>query len=270
MRIPTQAKNLVAKHFAKEYAGVTPDIEQNVRNALSSEKVEERAARLERFGCGKLLEIGSGPGLLGVVWTGEYTGIEPDKTILAAGNLIAKSNHAKARYVLGVGENLPFPDNTFDLVASFQVLEHVRDTQQVLKEAVRVLKPGGMLVFEMPNYRFPWEGHYGMFWLPCFPKPLARVYLRLRNRQTAFLDSLQYTTPGMLRKLIRRLPVEAVSFGENLWSERLRQGPVFYGHTAKLKPFYSVTRKLGLISIIDWLGRKLGLYYPIQLVLRKK
>lgn len=52
--------------------------------------------------------------------------------------------------VLGVGERLPFLDDTFDVVFSVAVLEHVKDPSVCAREIVRVLKPGGVLYCEMP------------------------------------------------------------------------------------------------------------------------
>jgi SAM-dependent methyltransferase len=42
-------------------------------------------------------------------------------------------------------ERLPFPENTFDIVYSYGVMHHSPDTQQCIREAWRVLKPGGAL-----------------------------------------------------------------------------------------------------------------------------
>jgi SAM-dependent methyltransferase len=52
--------------------------------------------------------------------------------------------------VLGVGEHLPFFDNTFDAVISLAVLEHVRDPMRCANEIARVLKPFGKLLCAMP------------------------------------------------------------------------------------------------------------------------
>ncbi len=52
--------------------------------------------------------------------------------------------------VLAVGERLPFADETFDVVASFAVLEHVRDPFVCAAEITRVLKPGGLLYCQVP------------------------------------------------------------------------------------------------------------------------
>ncbi|MDR6374608.1 class I SAM-dependent methyltransferase [Paraburkholderia caledonica] len=52
--------------------------------------------------------------------------------------------------VRGVGEVLPFLDNSFDAVLSLNVLEHVKDPFSAAKELLRVLKPGGDLVVVVP------------------------------------------------------------------------------------------------------------------------
>jgi SAM-dependent methyltransferase len=68
-------------------------------------------------------------------------------------------NHAQDRY--GARENLqfrvadctnlPFPDNTFDRVVSFETLEHLAEQNQLLSEFRRVLKPDGSLVLSTPD-----------------------------------------------------------------------------------------------------------------------
>ncbi|MGO6699270.1 class I SAM-dependent methyltransferase [Rhizobium ruizarguesonis] len=52
--------------------------------------------------------------------------------------------------VLGVGEELPFKDGTFDAVISIAVLEHVKDPFRCAREIIRVLKPGGDLYCAVP------------------------------------------------------------------------------------------------------------------------
>ena len=69
----------------------------------------------------------------------------------------------KSPTVCGAGETLPFPANTFDLVLSHEVLEHVQDDQQAIREIVRTLRPGGRLVLFCPNRGYPFETH-GIYW----------------------------------------------------------------------------------------------------------
>ena len=57
---------------------------------------------------------------------------------------------------------LPFPDASFDLVVSNQVLEHVKDLDQVLREIARVLRPGAPLLALFPPLETWREGHCGI------------------------------------------------------------------------------------------------------------
>jgi SAM-dependent methyltransferase len=56
-----------------------------------------------------------------------------------------------ARFVRGDLRGLPFAAASFDLVASFQVIEHLVDPTDYLREIVRVLRPAGALLLTTPN-----------------------------------------------------------------------------------------------------------------------
>lgn len=59
----------------------------------------------------------------------------------------------------GRAETLPFPDQTFDMVAAVELLEHMADDEKVLGEFLRVLKSGGRLFLTVPAYQFLWTEH---------------------------------------------------------------------------------------------------------------
>lgn len=81
--------------------------------------------------------------------------------------------------VQGMGDSLPFADNTFASVISNSVLEHIDDVQPVLCEASRVLRPGGKLVITMPSHLFT-EYLGGAALLR--PLGLAETFRRFFNR----------------------------------------------------------------------------------------
>ena len=79
------------------------------------------------------------------------TGIDPAESAIAAARSHAEGQNFSIRYDVGVGESLPYPDETFDAVVCVDVLEHVADLKKVISEIARVLKPGGMFLFDTIN-----------------------------------------------------------------------------------------------------------------------
>jgi len=63
------------------------------------------------------------------------------------------------RVQLGRAEELPFPASTFDLITMLDLLEHLKDDSQALKEAYRVLKAGGSLLVTVPAWPSLWSEH---------------------------------------------------------------------------------------------------------------
>lgn len=158
----------------------------------------------------RVLDIGSGCGTFvfyGLMNGLDVHGVDPEEWKREFN--IMKADEAGyptewlTRFHMGVGENLPFPDNRFDCVSSYQTLEHVQAPCRVVAEMIRVTRPGGGIHIRCPDYRGTFEGHYRLPWLPLFPRYLARAYLRLLGRPTDGLDSLQYVTRPRVLKWVR-------------------------------------------------------------------
>jgi SAM-dependent methyltransferase len=73
--------------------------------------------------------------------------------------VIEGRQHGVANLMGAVCEHLPFPDNSFDVVFSHEVLEHVQDDRQACREMARILRPGGRAVIFVPNRLYPFETH---------------------------------------------------------------------------------------------------------------
>jgi ubiquinone/menaquinone biosynthesis C-methylase UbiE len=65
----------------------------------------------------------------------------------------------KIAVVEGSVDQLPFPDQSFDLVCAFDVLEHVENDQRAMSELNRVCKPGGMIGITVPALNMLWSYH---------------------------------------------------------------------------------------------------------------
>jgi len=62
-----------------------------------------------------------------------------------------------------VSETLPFPNDTFDAVLLHEVIEHVVDDAQTIREAQRVCRRGGRVIVFVPNRLYPFETHGAYF-----------------------------------------------------------------------------------------------------------
>jgi SAM-dependent methyltransferase len=112
--------------------------------------------------------------------------------------------------ICGAGEELPLPSNTFDLILSHEVLEHVADDQKAIDEMVRVLRPGGRLVLFCPNSGYPFETH-GIYWRGKYHFgniPLVN-YLPQRLRDNLAPHVRVYTRRD-LKKLFEGHPVKFI------------------------------------------------------------
>ncbi|MDG4649659.1 bifunctional 2-polyprenyl-6-hydroxyphenol methylase/3-demethylubiquinol 3-O-methyltransferase UbiG [Roseibacterium sp. SDUM158017] len=79
------------------------------------------------------------------------TGIDPAAKAVEAARAHATAAGRDIAYDVGVGEALPYGDGAFDIVVCVDVLEHVSDRARVLAEVARVLKPGGLFLFDTIN-----------------------------------------------------------------------------------------------------------------------
>jgi len=156
----------------------------------------------------RVLEIGCGLGLFVLVgnllgfdcYGTEASASEYEGSVAMARELLHFGGISEERISCGEGERLKYPDRTFDMVCSFQTLEHVNHPSRVLAEAFRVLAPQGKLFFTCPNYLYPYEAHYGL----GLPLPLGRVFsevvLKMRKRPTDYLRTIQWINPQRLRQ----------------------------------------------------------------------
>jgi len=180
----------------------------------------------------RLLDLGCG--------NGSYT-VELSRRAAWTCGLDVQFNHLKSvpgsiPRVQGVGESLPFKNQSFDCITMIEVLEHTYSDTSVLDECRRVLRDGGKLVLFVPNKLYPFESHPShlgrltlgtnvpfVSWLPDFLHgriSSAKIYSRRRiigvTRAAGFdlskvgyifppLDSFPLPLKDAYRRLARRL-----------------------------------------------------------------
>jgi SAM-dependent methyltransferase len=128
----------------------------------------------------RVLDLGSG--------AGDFTALAAGAGASALGAEVAEAAVSRARrqhpglefQLVPIEGPLPFLDNSFDLVWSSEVIEHVTDTARWLSEVRRVLAPGGRLLLTTPSHgrlRVAWHG------VEAFSEPLGD-HLHLYTRRS--------------------------------------------------------------------------------------
>jgi ubiquinone/menaquinone biosynthesis C-methylase UbiE len=121
----------------------------------------------------------------------------------------------RPEFLLTSGSELPFPDDSFDLVSSFQVLEHVPDPLVYVREIARVTRPGGQVILATPNAAIrldpgmtPWNRFHVHEYLAAeLRELLLQVFPRVRVRGlfgTATLYETEIRRVDAARRRIRR------------------------------------------------------------------
>lgn len=105
-----------------------------------------RTALMQRLGLahvrGRVLDVGGFDGF----WLSH---LEADNLVTI--DMEAIRSFSGITYLRGNGEQLPFRDDTFDVVFAFEVLEHVDREEPFIAELMRVLRPGGSLFLSTPH-----------------------------------------------------------------------------------------------------------------------
>ncbi len=144
-----------------------------------------------------VLDVGCGRGgVMELFWREVRlaVGLDPDWASLA-------ERREPLPVACGLGETLPFADSRFDLVMALWVLEHLPRPEAALKEARRVLRPGGRFLFLTPNALHPliW-GNRMSGALPRLQRALV-PWLYGRSEADTFQVCYRANTPARLQSL---------------------------------------------------------------------
>ncbi|WP_392673947.1 methyltransferase domain-containing protein [Streptomyces sp. LN785] len=126
-----------------------------------------------------VLDVGCGPGtitadLAALVAPGRVTGVDTTREILdQAAAEAAERGLENVEFATADVHALDFPDDSFDVVHAHQVLQHVGDPVQALREMRRVCRPGGIVAARDSDYA-------AMAWYP--QAPVMDTWLELYRR----------------------------------------------------------------------------------------
>lgn len=137
------------------------------------EKTLRLLGRVKEFGPGaEILEVGSGSGWFTILARRNgyrAVGVEVSWELVEFARRRAEAAGVEAPFHEANAEALPLPDQAFDVVYANSVMEHVREWRAALREAHRVLRPGGLLFVGTTNRLYPisTEMDFPLYqWLP--------------------------------------------------------------------------------------------------------
>lgn len=145
-----------------------------------------------------LLDLGAGAGIVPEMnfkeLAGRVCGVDPDERVA--------SNPYLHEGRKGFGEAIPYPDASFDVVASDNVLEHLDDPVAVFREVARVLRPGGIFLAKTPN-----RWHYVAIGASLTPHSFHRKFNQARGR--AAVDTFPTRYRANSRRQLERIARQA-------------------------------------------------------------
>ncbi|WP_457973342.1 class I SAM-dependent methyltransferase [Arthrobacter sp. D1-17] len=158
---------------------------ESVVRAHASRTAENSAAFVIAYltAGANVLDVGCGPGSITcdfavLVAPGTVTGLDRSPDVINhARELAADRGVDNVEFVAGNIYDLDFEDDTFDVVHAHQVLQHLTDPVEALREMRRVAKPGGIVAVRDADF-------HGMSWYPAIPEldEWMELYQRIARR----------------------------------------------------------------------------------------
>jgi SAM-dependent methyltransferase len=205
----------------------------------------------------RFLDIGSAQGLvllaankLGL----RAVGLEPWEPAREVAQKLAKHLEMEIDTRPGQAESLDFADESFDIVHSRAVAEHVKDPQIMFEEAFRVLKPGGVFWFCTTNRLCPRQNEIA--WFPCFSwypfflqHRLTRWTQQHRPEWIGHTDTpaMHWFSPARTGQMLNKAGFQKVY---DCWDLRLdSEGGRFHAMALRLIKRWSVLRLLAYMCV---------------------
>ncbi|MDA9986377.1 methyltransferase domain-containing protein [bacterium] len=224
-----------------------------------------------------VLEIGSGTGHILNKLREKYCnvdGLEVDGSSYSFG---------KNDVMMYDGKNIPFKDNSYDMIISFHVMEHVTDFPYLMKECKRVLRDGGVMIHVIPSST--WRFLTTLFY---YIGGLAHVIRKFSQQKSSqkFEEpnrvKKKFINPLLVLSLSRKLLPERHGelgnviteqwyFSKTFWNKRFKEngfskgvglehGIVYWGHDF-LRFWLTKRARLNLVKFI---GSSSNVFYLIN------
>lgn len=122
-------------------------------------------------------DIGCGAGSQSLMWAAEghrVAGVDISDPLIQVARQRAAAQSFDVEFTVGSATQLPFPDASFDVVLTAELLEHLPEWKPCVDEVVRVLKPGGVAYFCTTNRLCPVQQEFDLPLYSWYPDAIKR------------------------------------------------------------------------------------------------
>jgi len=200
----------------------------------------------------RVLDLGCGMGnvsILGSKYCSRVVGLDVSLNAVKRTKWRVNLRQAKGVHLVnGDALKLPFVDEVFDLVITYDLYEHVKDKDGLLEEIFRVTKRKGFLVLTTGNRFFPLDRHTLLWFIDYLPEKLATRYVKLMNRGNSY-EVFQPTYWSLWKKICKYSRVimldgdSALDMIENVYSTHLQK-------YRKVMPLLKVLGRVGVFKFV--------------------
>jgi len=174
---------------------------QRYRHKIESNFLKESIKKIKKNSKIKVLDVACGTGRMLETMKNtnqslEYYGLDMSKPLIKRLKEKAKKIGIKVNIKLGDATEIPFDDNTFDLVYTYHLTWHLppKIQKKIILEMLRVVKKEGYIIFDILNSTFLWEKIKTMFKL----KKTEGMYKMSVSEVKNFLPDSNYTLEKLL------------------------------------------------------------------------
>lgn len=256
---PRPSQDEIGAFYSDDYGAYRPAVEDErlgLMRWMRRRKLITRRNYVERYSSRKsgcILDVGCATGLFlhEMALAGwEAVGVEPNATA---------AEYARARLNLnvfqGTLDQTTYPPDSFDAVTFWDVLEHTFSPSSELQRTASLLKPGGLLVINIPNWHSPDRSLFGPYWIGLDPPRHLYVFTRAtltRLLETHGFRPIAWVCPipsyfAFVISLDRWLRAKSQP-----WAKRVNRALNFPGVRLVFEPWFATSNWLkrgGVISV---------------------
>ncbi len=204
-----------------------------------AEKIVKIISKYKNISKSRILDIGCGAGYLGNILNKKselYIGVD----------FVDERQVENFPFFRATALNLPFRNNSFDIIICNHVIEHVTNQDKLLHEINRLLKKDGICYITSPNKLWPLEPHLKLPFLSILPRKIADAYVRLTGKGQCY-DIYPMTYSQFNKKLKKLFKLE------NFTLEILKN-PNDYGFDNKIYSIFSMSKYFPkkILNIINY------------------